>query len=141
MRLQRLSQIGAQLVDTLAHGDQFCAPDLPQAVIGKNTASQQSTVGRRHGVDAPRRRLGLSQNSLGVDLILANKNSGSGALAIKAQVFGAGRRYQHFRQPRHQQAQARCILIEAVAQPLVGYIDKRDKALLLGHVGNHAPLL
>ena len=114
---------------------------MRQRLVGQHPARQQRPVGGRHGVDPPGGDQRLADYRLRAGLVAADEHGQAGALPVQAHVLGAGGGDDHLRQAGHQQAQAGGVLLQAISQALVGDIDKRGKALALGHIGYNPPLL
>ena len=119
--LAQAQHVGAHLVEL--------GPPLgAQGRVVQDRADDRGTVRRRRRVVRARDAEQLSQHDVRPLRRGAEHEGAADPVAIEPEILRAGGRDDHLRHPRREPAHARGILLQAVAETLVGEVDERQEA-------------
>ncbi|CFN66877.1 Uncharacterised protein [Bordetella pertussis] len=127
-------------LDALAHGAQLGLPRLPQRRRAQHLGDDARAMGRRVAVDGADGAGQLAQHAAGLLGGFADHAQPAAALAVQREILRerVGHHTGHAR--LGQGPHSIGVVVQAIAEALVGHVDEGDQAALAQHRNQRVPL-
>ena len=136
-----VDELFAHGIDAGAHGGDVFGPDGAEVGIPEDGGDEAGAMGGRIGVIDADAEFGVAHGFAGGIGCLGDDGHGADALVVEAEVFGEAGGDEHFHAGFGEGAKSEGILLDAVAEALVGEVEEGEESAIDGDGGEFLPLL